>query len=89
MTEWDGMRMQRALLGAEIVCETRMTDQGPSEWYSLKLDNKIITLGTDKSFAEGLCFALQRNANAFEPSWRKRGSPSENWKNGRPPRVRA
>jgi hypothetical protein len=63
---WDNVRIQHALLGAEIVSETRMTDLGPCEWYSLKLDDKIISLGTDKNFTNMLCFSLCRNAAAFE-----------------------
>lgn len=63
---WDGVRMQCALLGAEIVREERMTDLGPGSWYSLKLDDKIIPLGTDRRFADMLQFAITRNAAAFE-----------------------
>ena len=63
---WDGVRMQRALLTAEIVREHRITDAGPGEWLYLKLDNRLIPLGQDEHFADMLRFALQRNAEAFE-----------------------
>lgn len=63
---WDCLRIQNALRCAEVVSETRMTDAGPGPWYSLKLDDKIIPLGIDQHFADGLVFALRRNAEAFE-----------------------
>jgi hypothetical protein len=66
MSNWDGVRMQCALLGCEIVTEERFTEAGPGPWYFLKLDDKIIPLGHDEHFAEMLQFAIVRNARAFE-----------------------
>jgi hypothetical protein len=66
MRSWDGVRMQDALLGCEIVSEQRMTDARAEHWYFLKLDDKIIPLGYDKDFADTLEFALRRNAETFE-----------------------
>lgn len=63
---WDGVSMQKALLNCEIVEETRVTDCGPGSLFFLKLGSKIIPLGTSKHFADGLKFALVRNAGAFE-----------------------
>lgn len=60
------MRMQAALLGCEIVVESRFTEAGPGPWYFLKLDDKLIPLGYDEHFADGLKFALRRNAQSFE-----------------------
>lgn len=64
--DWHGMRVQHAMLNAQIVAEARMDARGPMQWYSLRLDNKIIPLGDDKHFADMLCFAVRRNAEAFE-----------------------
>lgn len=63
---WDGMAMQSALLGAELVYEDRLTDAGGGWWYYLKVGTKLIPLGADKHFADMLVFALRRNAKAFE-----------------------
>lgn len=66
MSEWHGISIQRALLGCEIVTESRFTEAGPGPWYFLKLNDTIIPLGYDKYFADMLQFALRRNAEAFE-----------------------
>jgi hypothetical protein len=71
---WDGMRMQAALLGCEIVREHRITDAGPGEWLYLKLDDRLIPLGRDEHFADMLRFALQRNAEAFEAPRQQKAS---------------
>lgn len=63
----DGISMQQALLKAEIVLEVRHNTYGGAEdWYFLKLGDRIIPLGNDKSFADSLVFALIRNACAFD-----------------------
>lgn len=66
MSDWHGISIQRALLGCEIVTEDRFTEAGPGPWYFLKLNDKLISLGYDKHFADMLQFALRRNAEAFE-----------------------
>lgn len=66
MRDWNGIAMQHALLKAEIVEEDHVTDAGPGKLYYLKLDSKIVPLGTDRTFASLLGFALVRNARAFE-----------------------
>jgi hypothetical protein len=66
MADWNGVRMQQALLHCDIVIEDRFTEVGPGPWYFLKLDNKLIPLGRDEHFCRSLEFALRRNARAFE-----------------------
>jgi hypothetical protein len=63
---WNGLSMQEALLGCEIVEEARITDAGPGPFYYLKLGAKVVPLGVSEHFAKCLQFALVRNAKAFE-----------------------
>jgi hypothetical protein len=63
---WSGGRMQDALRNCSVVSTRRLTDCGPGDWYFLNLGGKLIPLGDDKFFADGLVFALRRNAKAFD-----------------------